>query len=367
MVVENEDVYIVSPTEQHQLKLQDTETNPYYKVWIKCVGNHPIYGTPLPYDRALLEVSNGIMCRKDISTYGGALMTAGDPNAYGGCGGGAIMMGHAFTDTSDQPVIVLTDAPESNGGFNTLWLKQGTGNPSDHMDQCPWAHLTLGCLNVNGYIDVGTSADGINRFILIQGPNASGQTATLKLIDDWNYIRATWGGPTEIQAYNDIQFKAGHGSYTATFWGSSGAWNFNPNCGIMGNGAFTTVSSITSGYLQAGGNHAVYATSGGTLTNSSSSIRYKQNIETLTDSSWLYNLRPVTFDWKDEQQARIEGHQIGFIAEEVYAVNPQMAWFSKDGQIEGVHYEKFCVPIIAELQKLKTEIDELKAKLATAQ
>lgn len=292
----------------------------------------------------ILVADQGFVVKKDLSV-GGFLST----------NQGEIWIGHGRNSSTDTPRIALM---HSGQGYNKLYLT---------MADCSTpAHLDLSCLNVHGYIDVGTSQDGISRFILIQGPNNNGQTATLKLIDDYNFVRATFGGSTTVQSYNDIELKSGNGAYTATFGGSSGAWNFNANCGVAGNGAFSTSSAITSGYLTGGGTRAVYSTSGGTLTNTASSQRYKQNIETLTESSWLYNLRPVTFDWKDYQQAKSDGRQIGFIAEEVYAINPQLAWLNKEGEPEGVHYEKLCVPIIAELQKLRAEVDDLKAKLAAA-
>jgi hypothetical protein len=155
---------------------------------------------------------------------------------------------------------------------------------------------------------------------------------------------------------------------------SSTVWtNLNPgsdnNYGL-GSGsnrwAGITCMNVYDSALTGGSNHAVYATSTGQLTNTSSSQRYKQNIETLTDCSWIYNLRPVDFDWRDDEQARIEGRQIGLIAEEVYVTNPQLAWLNSEGQPEGVHYEKLGVPMLVELQRLKAEVDQLKAQLAAA-
>ena len=115
--------------------------------------------------------------------------------------------------------------------------------------------------------------------------------------------------------------------------------NFYGNAGIASNGSFSTYSSYTSGYLSGSGTRAIYATSGGTITAIASSQRYKTNIETVTDASWIYNLRPVNFDWKDQERAKTDGRQIGLIAEEVAAQYPLLAWNNLEGQIEGVHYE----------------------------
>jgi hypothetical protein len=195
----NEDVSISAP---YMLKLKNGDS---HWVWLECLANHPITSEELPGGIGLLQANRGIFCRKDISAYGGALMTASDPNAWNGCGGGAIQMGHSFTASNDAPMITLTDAPDSRGGYNTLWLKQGHDTYT-LATQWPWAHLELGCLNTHGYINVGTSVDGINRFITIQGPNSSGQTATLNLIDTCNYITAVFGSNLKIGCYHGIDF-----------------------------------------------------------------------------------------------------------------------------------------------------------------
>ncbi|NLB76622.1 MAG: tail fiber domain-containing protein [Crenarchaeota archaeon] len=97
-----------------------------------------------------------------------------------------------------------------------------------------------------------------------------------------------------------------------------------------------------------------------------SSIRFKQNIQTLTDTSWIYNLRAVTFDWKDQQRQNDEGTMIGLIAEEVSELCPKLVWLDKEGKPEGVHYEWLGIPLPVELQKLRAEVNELKEKLVAS-
>jgi len=121
VVYDDQDVIIIAP---YQLKLQDAEVDPQHWVFFKCISNHPITGDPLPYARGLVEVSNGIFCRKDVSAYGGALFTAGDPNVDNGCGGGAVLMGHAFERTDDPPRICLTDFALGER-YRTLYITAG--------------------------------------------------------------------------------------------------------------------------------------------------------------------------------------------------------------------------------------------------
>ncbi len=61
------------------------------------------------------------------------------------------------------------------------------------------------------------------------------------------------------------------------------------------------------------------------------------------------------------------GRQMGLIAEEVQQCAPLLT-FNDDqsGKLRGVLYEKLAIPILVELQKLRREINELKANLAAA-
>jgi hypothetical protein len=119
------------------------------------------------------------------------------------------------------------------------------------------------------------------------------------------------------------------------------------------------------------------------LTVCSSSIRYKQDVETYTGGLDVLNrLRPVTFRWKGDGVK-----DLGFIAEEVNAVEPLLSTFNQKGEIQGVKYETVSTVLVnsvkeqqaqievqtAENQKLQeqvkllqTEIDQLKAVVCAA-
>jgi len=117
-----------------------------------------------------------------------------------------------------------------------------------------------------------------------------------------------------------------------------------------------------------------------------SSIQYKENIRDVQDAdiSWIYELRPRIFDFK----APLEGTgQCGLIAEEVEKVQPKLVRYKREvtyaegttdpdlgdrgervittaDQPEGVHYSKLIVPMLAEMQRLRAEIDVLKERVA---
>lgn len=111
-------------------------------------------------------------------------------------------------------------------------------------------------------------------------------------------------------------------------------------------------SGATAAYFD--GNHLI-----GTY---SSALKYKENITDLTDTEWLYKLRPVEFDWKDPKR-KGEGRQYGLIAEEVAEVYPQLVFYNDKGEIEGVRFESLGIPIIVELKKLRNRVAYLEEKL----
>jgi len=113
-----------------------------------------------------------------------------------------------------------------------------------------------------------------------------------------------------------------------------------------------------------GGNvdlHIVSST--GQVIKNTSSKRFKNNIADLNfDSNILYQLRPVSFDWKDGQVYE-NRHDFGLIAEEVDELIPEMVGHDADGQASAVNYAKLSVLLLEEVKKLRKEIDEIKEKI----
>jgi len=121
--------------------------------------------------------------------------------------------------------------------------------------------------------------------------------------------------------------------------GSSGFFNY-----IWGIGSGTDVHVHADNYL---------------LKNTSS-IRYKDNVVNIeTDTSKIYDLRPVTFDWNDKS-AHPGKKDIGLIAEETEKIFPEIVNYGDDGLAESISYQKLSVLLLSEMTKLKNEIKKLK-------
>ena len=93
----------------------------------------------------------------------------------------------------------------------------------------------------------------------------------------------------------------------------------------------------------------------------SSSLRYKNNIADLSlGLGTIAKLRPVTFNWKDSGQA-----DLGFVAEEVNQVTPLLTTLNKDGQIEGVKYNRITAVLAKGIQEQQQQIADLKVQNAS--
>ena len=117
------------------------------------------------------------------------------------------------------------------------------------------------------------------------------------------------------------------------------------------------------------GLQTVYVESDGNLCTTSSLRQYKTNITTISDTSWLFKLNPVTFNWKKktevdgenvwEDTADDNGTQYGLIAEEVEAVKKDFCSYDNNNKLTGVHYDRIIAPLIKAVQDLKSEINNL--------
>ena len=109
----------------------------------------------------------------------------------------------------------------------------------------------------------------------------------------------------------------------------------------------------------------------GLLGHLSSSRRYKEDIKSMDSASEkLYRLKPVTFRYKKEINAR-QSLEYGLVAEDVADVDPDLAIRNKDGEIENVRYTAVNAMLLNEflkehskVQEQESTIEELKSVMA---
>jgi hypothetical protein len=108
----------------------------------------------------------------------------------------------------------------------------------------------------------------------------------------------------------------------------------------------------------------VVVTSDGQLGTLPSSARYKRDIHPLgTSSRGVYQLRPVSFRYKQDPQGV---KQYGLIAEEVAGVYPELVIKGEKGEIEGVQYQGLIPLVVNEVQH-QQQVLGTQARQLTAQ
>jgi hypothetical protein len=110
---------------------------------------------------------------------------------------------------------------------------------------------------------------------------------------------------------------------------------------------------------------AVYIDSNGQLGTITSSVRFKEDVESMGDASeGLMKLRPVTFHYKAPYDDGSHLLQYGLIAEEVAKVFPDLVQYDQQGKPFTVRYHEINTMLLNELQKQHAKVSELNAQLA---
>lgn len=107
----------------------------------------------------------------------------------------------------------------------------------------------------------------------------------------------------------------------------------------------------------------------GSIQVSSSSERYKKDIETLSVEdarSLIGNIRVITYKSKFDIEGGTDegaGQQWGFSAEQIHSLNPELTPLDDEDKPSGVDTEAITAHLVATVQDLMQEVAELKAQL----
>ncbi|HRN70240.1 MAG TPA: FG-GAP-like repeat-containing protein, partial [Candidatus Woesebacteria bacterium] len=125
---------------------------------------------------------------------------------------------------------------------------------------------------------------------------------------------------------------------------------------------YGTITADTLYTTTVGGtNRDLYVDNTGVIGYVSSSERYKENINSLNNIDWLYNLRPVDYEYKNDSTNTL---QYGLIAEEVNSINPLLVSYNDQGIPETVSYSKLVTPLLKAVQNQRSDIISLSNNLA---
>jgi hypothetical protein len=159
-------------------------------------------------------------------------------------------------------------------------------------------------------------------------------------------------GNTNIGYVGSIRAFEGNGS------GDNGIGLFSRNrISFYLNSASPSVTIATSGTLTVSGDVVAYG--------NPSDKRLKENIKPIESAlDKAMKLQGVTFDWKKSDSILKIKEDIGFIAQDVQKVVPELVRENEDGMLSMRH--QGIAPILIEaIKELKAEIDLLKSKPCT--
>ena len=287
------------------------------------------------------------------TTYGNVLHMKGASAA----GEGELLIGWSGTDGAHAPVYVRSrrdtstanwsgwaqvyTAKDSIPGVNTTGNQNTTGNAAT-ATKLQTARKIAG-VAFDGSADITLTATNLNAYTKTEVTNLLSSYASRSSLTGYS-------GNLDIIAETLVVKSGGSGGFAIWDIGTttSGANMYiNPNPGIN------------------------------TVWRSTSSRRYKKDIETLQDryADELLSLRPVWYRSICRGDRKDWGYY-GLIAEEVGEIAPQYVhWreptnndspedISSNGMVaEGVMYERLVVPLIHHIQQLTKRVEELETKL----
>jgi hypothetical protein len=258
-----------------------------------------------------------------------------------GVDGGNVFLGMdaGYNTTGYNNVIIgyLAGTSNDTGFYNTfVGYEAGDGNTSGD-------HNTF----VGNVVSRSNSTGSVNTFI----GNDAGDGNTTGSV---NTFLGSWAGAYNVTGNWDV-YIANNGPSSGTESnairiGSPLTTNCLPQpqspCG-QGTAYIAGIFGATSS-----SGIPVYIDSDGKLGTQTSSLRFKEQVRDMGDSTdALMKLRPVTFLYKPEYANGERTLQYGLIAEEVATVYPELVAYDNDGQPYSVRYQYLTTMLLNEVQK----------------
>ncbi len=189
------------------------------------------------------------------------------------------------------------------------------------------------------------------------GDNSSGENNTF-VGRHAGFSNSSGSNNTAIGSGADVS----NGNLTfATVIGSGASINFS-NGIVIGrsadrvriDGDLTIIGTTAIIGLSTGGNTDICRNGSGQISQCSSSLRYKTDVQSFTGGlDIVRSLRPISFNWKDGGM-----RDVGFGAEEVNEIEPLLVTYNDKGEIEGVKYGQVTTVLVNAVNEQQAQIAE---------
>jgi hypothetical protein len=245
--------------------------------------------------------------------------------------------GTTFTSAANIAALVDGTPGATNdmpGRLVFSTTSDGSGTPTERMRITSAGYVGIGTTTPNSLLTVG---DGTGSKVMVVNGGNTGTAGGCAF---------TWqNGSNPIIAI---------GNYSGIY---GGAYDASPTI-YNGSGLSYKVGNMTA----AVGTHFMkWNNATGNWTYDTSSARYKDNIE---NSSYglteVLAMRPVTFTYKAEPNR----HDVGFIAEEMLDVIPEVVAKNTEGEPDAISYDRLTSVLCKAIQELNAKVESLEARVA---
>ena len=263
----------------------------------------------------------------------GLLNTVGDRNSFVGYAAGL----------SNTTGIQNSFFGRDSGRFNQ------SGNNNSFFGSDVGTGNTTGFNNAFvGFGSGSSNTSGNNNTILGAGANVG--VASLQ-------FATAIGAGASVASSNTIALGRNSAVDKVVIYDRLGIGTQNPEQTLHVNG----VIKVT--VLDSGGMIALCVNNSFHISTCSSSLRYKTNIlEFSPGMSFVDQLRPIAYDWKDGGM-----RDVGFGAEDIEKIDARFVNYNEAGEVEGVKYDRLSVAFVNAFKEQQAEIELLKQQVRSQQ